>query len=360
MASSWGRDSLWDRPPGAREGRGLFRPARQPILVQHSPHLSQETGACEASRARARRVLIALCFTSPRRATASPGFAAGPMLPEAYLPKSPIPSSLSVEFEREMGRKSAAHDLDDEDDWQAQSSIMFPTPPTTSSFPLAPDSRHHSRTFSSSSAPAVNRYARSAANDGGGISEADEPAGYGADSGAETRSIHMGGSRPPSTLRQSTRRPYKRSSVAFSVASEADTVATGLGYLFLNDIGDDSATTPTDEMPQDPDAVPAVRSVQRTTADERSTRPVRSMYVAVENELEPPVPAIPASIVDGMYGGTAVRYKGESQHFNSEQAWYYLRELVGEELRLEEGVLWKLSSLAGDEEDMFAGAKCVI
>ncbi|KAL8293572.1 hypothetical protein RQP46_000273 [Phenoliferia psychrophenolica] len=279
--------------------------------------------------------------------------------------KKPMPTSLSGEIEQEMGRqdqKSAALDLEDD---LLPHSLLFPSVPPPHPTGRSPYDRNpsvnHRRTLSAASASAVNhnRYSSASSNyDGGVVGEEQDHAAalqeqYGAEADAETRSIFIGGSRPPSTLRQTGQRNHHRASTAFSIASEAETIASAsaLGYLFLSDPGDESATSPSDNnMSPIPDIAPTLRNVTRSTAGERSSSRIRSMHVSPEGA--PPVPAIPAEI----YGGTNVHYKGESQHFNSEEAWYFLRHLVGEELKAEEGMLWRLRSLVGDEqEDMFAG-----
>ena len=272
---------------------------------------------------------------------------------DAFLPEPSMAPSLSGEIEQEMGRKTATVPEPEDDDDYSQGSLLFPAVPSPNPTLLllhsASSDPERRRTLSASSAPANNRYSTTSTTYGGD----SEAAQYGADLAAETRSLFMGGSRPPSTLRQTHRR-NQHASLAFSVTSEADTVASAsaLGYLFLEDAGDESATSQADMMSPSPERESTVRTVPERRPGGHSSRPIRSMYGVVQTD-EPPVPTIPVS-----FGDTDVHYRGHSQHLNSEEAWYFLRQLVGEELRLEEGMLWKLSSLLveEEEEDLFAGA----
>ncbi|KAK4699507.1 hypothetical protein P7C70_g6753, partial [Phenoliferia sp. Uapishka_3] len=168
-------------------------------------------------------------------------------------------------------------------------------------------------------------------------------------SGAETRSIRMGGERPLSaTFREGA--TNKR----YSGMSEGGETIASLGYLFLDDPRHAAAS---DERhlsgigEQDNGFTPVVRDVRSTTRAMTGGQPARSHYGMFESG--PSVPPFPGASGEEMRDSFDERGR---RVLGKEEAWYFLRELVGQELKLEEGLLWKLSSLVAEdeEEDMFA------
>lgn len=259
---------------------------------------------------------------------------------------TPSQASLLSEIEQEMGRAETARhavdqlELEDATPFQPADSVLFPSRQPA-----------HRRTTSSASAPGNARFSSSSDNNGAAWYHDVQPrAQYGAEADDEARSLKLGGSRPPSRLQ--SRQTVNRRLSTFSVASDSGSAIGYLAYLFPR--GDGAASSSPGPMVDDNPPVgrdlARGRSVRKGKGVERSSRPTMSMYGVLENA--PPVPRLPEAVADSMRGATPIQ--GESEHLDSEQAWYFLRTLVGEELKHEEGLLWKLTSLDAGE-DMFAG-----
>ncbi|KAM0748676.1 hypothetical protein T439DRAFT_69984 [Meredithblackwellia eburnea MCA 4105] len=264
----------------------------------------------------------------------------------------------------------------DASDSEAQgASILFPLTPSHNHHKQQRRGhhQHHRRANSASSDTGAAHRLSSTSSAYGGLdastaaSSPDKGVGYGVGENAETRSIKMGGSRPPSALRQSHRAGgggilANNTNRASFAESDTGTVA-GLGYLFLNNNQEDNAMLGSARKGildgegdgATPDgSILNGRTANRLRRNHGSAARANGSMGHATTGSEPPVPPLPGAIADAVYGGTALHYKGQSQHFDSEEAWYFLRALVGEELRFEEGQLWRLETLDSldDSEDM--------
>lgn len=153
--------------------------------------------------------------------------------------------------------------------------------------------------------------------------------GYGQDD-AEAQSIRLAGSRPPS--RRYTRPGgHARNDSMYSTNSQMQ----GAGYLYLDH-----------SIAEDVDAPRLMSSPRRGKGVIQS----RARIPSAQGLLDEPADAPSAPPLVSDEDEDEEQREERTAALSSEEAWYFLRSLVGEEIRVEQSALWRLKDLDGRDD----------
>jgi len=274
----------------------------------------------------------------------------------------PAQSQLNQQTSTQLGTTETTNGNDhsrmaSDDEGARLGSMLFPPVPVrrrSQSSPVARDAGIRNSTTST-----LLPYER---NEGDDVDDDDEADEAGDESPREMRNLNRGiggGSRSSGNLRSAiaTSRSkgangHKRVSSVYSQSSMRRTAggtSTALDYLMMEE---------RDREERSIDETPRTRNKRLALIKEKKRMEAEKMLRgnSQQTDLESPTESRrntalpPFAPQSGYEGGAPVR---EDQQYSREEAWYFLRALVGQEIQQEQGLLWKLQNLDA-REDMFS------